>query len=113
MAGMQFEDWTSAVRPDGDVAAELEWALPCGRREVLAMEGPPADHRRFVVPKCSSCGGMLKPHVVMFGENIPKGIVEVCQCLSMEADCGTGGLARRSATRMSTAVMRCWCWARP
>lgn len=27
---------------------------------------------RFAVPKCESCGGILKPHVVFFGENVPK-----------------------------------------
>jgi NAD-dependent deacetylase sirtuin 4 len=25
----------------------------------------------FVVPACPSCGGVLKPHVVFFGENVP------------------------------------------
>lgn len=44
------------VRPDGDV--EL-------------------DHTRdFVVPPCASCGGVLKPHVVFFGENVPRERVE-------------------------------------
>lgn len=42
-------------RPDGDV--ELE-----------ATDG-------FVVPACS-CGGVLKPHVVFFGENVPAARVE-------------------------------------
>ncbi|SEE90029.1 NAD-dependent protein deacetylase [Ruania alba] len=26
----------------------------------------------FVVPDCEVCGGMLKPHIVYFGENVPK-----------------------------------------
>jgi NAD-dependent SIR2 family protein deacetylase len=26
----------------------------------------------FVVPDCPSCGGMLKPSVVFFGENVPR-----------------------------------------
>jgi NAD-dependent SIR2 family protein deacetylase len=26
----------------------------------------------FVVPACEGCGGRLKPHVVFFGENVPK-----------------------------------------
>lgn len=37
-------------------------ALPCPAR---------AGHG-FVVPGCDSCGGTLKPHVVFFGDNIPK-----------------------------------------
>ncbi len=40
------------VRPDGDV--ELE------------------DVDGFVVPGCEACGGVLKPDVVFFGENVPR-----------------------------------------
>jgi NAD-dependent SIR2 family protein deacetylase len=32
----------------------------------------------FVVPDCDSCGGVLKPDVVFFGENVPPGRVEQC-----------------------------------
>jgi NAD-dependent SIR2 family protein deacetylase len=46
------------VRPDGDV--ELQ-----------------ATHQ-FVVPGCGSCGGPLKPHVVLFGENVPAERVQRC-----------------------------------
>ncbi len=46
------------VRPDGDV--ELE------------------DTAGFVVPDCSSCGGVLKPDVVFFGENVPPERVQRC-----------------------------------
>lgn len=42
----------SRVLPDGDVAVE--------------------DTAGFVVPACERCGGTLKPHVVFFGENVPK-----------------------------------------
>ena len=44
------------ARPDGDV--ELE------------------ETTGFVVPACTGCGGRLKPHVVFFGENVPKERVE-------------------------------------
>ena len=47
-----------AVRPDGDVDLE-------------ATDG-------FVVPDCDGCGGVLKPHVVFFGENVPRDRVERC-----------------------------------
>ena len=47
-----------AVRPDGDVALE--------------------DTAGFVVPDCESCGGVLKPDVVFFGENVPPARVERC-----------------------------------
>jgi NAD-dependent SIR2 family protein deacetylase len=46
------------VRPDGDV--ELD------------------DTRDFVVPGCAGCGGVLKPDVVFFGENVPPARVQRC-----------------------------------
>jgi NAD-dependent SIR2 family protein deacetylase len=45
-------------RPDGDVALE--------------------DTRGFEVPCCDVCGGVLKPDVVFFGENVPKPRVRRC-----------------------------------
>lgn len=48
----------ATARPDGDVALER-------------TEG-------FVVPACTDCGGRLKPHVVFFGENVPKERVLRC-----------------------------------
>jgi NAD-dependent SIR2 family protein deacetylase len=53
--------WTSreaAAAPDGD--ADL-----------------PAEHvERFVVPACAHCGGVLKPRVVFFGDNVPRPVVD-------------------------------------
>ena len=46
------------VRPDGDV--ELD------------------DTAGFVVPDCDDCGGVLKPDVVFFGENVPPPRVQEC-----------------------------------
>ncbi|HEY3528210.1 MAG TPA: NAD-dependent protein deacetylase [Nocardioides sp.] len=45
-------------RPDGDV--ELD------------------DTTDFAVPSCESCGGVLKPDVVFFGENVPAARVQRC-----------------------------------
>ena len=36
------------------------------------------DTAGFVVPECESCGGILKPHVVFFGENVPQPTVARC-----------------------------------
>ena len=47
-----------AIRPDGDV--ELD------------------ETADFVVPDCAECGGILKPDVVFFGENVPAPRVERC-----------------------------------
>jgi NAD-dependent SIR2 family protein deacetylase len=49
---------SAQVRPDGDV--ELE------------------DTGGFVVADCESCGGVLKPDVVFFGENVPPARVVRC-----------------------------------
>ena len=57
------------VRPDGDV--ELE------------------ETAGFVVPDCDGCGGVLKPDVVFFGENVPKPRVE--QCMDAVDALGTEG----------------------
>ena len=57
-AGFADRHGEAEVRPDGDV--ELE------------------DTRDFVVAGCRECGGVLKPHVVFFGENVPVDRVERC-----------------------------------
>jgi NAD-dependent SIR2 family protein deacetylase len=49
---------SSELRPDGDV--ELD------------------DTADFVVPPCPACGGVLKPDVVFFGENVPAARVQRC-----------------------------------
>jgi len=54
-------EWTSydaATAPDGDAE------LPIDRVEV------------FRVPACTRCGGVLKPRVVFFGDNVPRAVVE-------------------------------------
>jgi NAD-dependent SIR2 family protein deacetylase len=58
--------WTAvglepAVNPDGDVALE--------------------ETGGFIVVDCLSCGGLLKPDVVFFGENVPRARVEECFAL--------------------------------
>ncbi|XP_005110147.1 NAD-dependent protein lipoamidase sirtuin-4, mitochondrial [Aplysia californica] len=46
-----------AVRPDGDVNLESEKV------------------KSFQVPPCPSCGGVLKPEITFFGDNVPKDTV--------------------------------------
>jgi NAD-dependent SIR2 family protein deacetylase len=46
------------IRPDGDVDLD--------------------DTAGFVVPSCEACGGVLKPDVVFFGENVPAERVRRC-----------------------------------
>lgn len=55
-----FQDAGSRVNPDGDV--ELPDDLVAG----------------FTVAECTTCGGVLKPDVVFFGESVPKERVDLC-----------------------------------
>jgi NAD-dependent SIR2 family protein deacetylase len=59
------------VRPDGDVDLD--------------------DTSDFVVPGCAGCGGVLKPDVVFFGENVPPDRVARCYD-AVDALEGTGAL---------------------
>lgn len=52
------EAFAPELRPDGD--AEL----------------PAQVEDTFVVPPCEGCGGVLKPDVVFFGDNVPPALVE-------------------------------------
>lgn len=49
-----FPGATATVAPDGDADLELR------------------DADAFVVPACVRCGGLLKPDVVFFGDNVPR-----------------------------------------
>ncbi len=58
---------TTPARPDGDAPVERELAS-------------------FRVPDCPACGGVLKPAVVFFGENVPRTRVEAAMSALAEAD---------------------------
>jgi NAD-dependent SIR2 family protein deacetylase len=82
-AGFAERHAAVAVRPDGDV--ELD------------------DTAEFVVPDCAACGGILKPDVVFFGENVPAARVERCYA-AVDALAAEGGallVAGSSLTVMS------------
>ena len=58
-------EWSARVlAPSGGVDGEV---APDGDAEV-----EPGALDRFRVPPCPVCGGMLKPDVVFFGENVPR-----------------------------------------
>jgi NAD-dependent SIR2 family protein deacetylase len=61
-------DLDAAEAPDGD--ADLE----------------DADFSSFVAPSCRRCGGVLKPDVVFFGENVPRDRVDAAARRLDEAD---------------------------
>jgi NAD-dependent SIR2 family protein deacetylase len=68
--GWREEHADLVLRPDGDVEVD-DWA-------------------GFVVAGCEHCGGVLKPDVVFFGENVPKDRVARCY-EAVEALRETGG----------------------
>jgi len=61
-------DLDATEAPDGD--ADLE----------------SADFSTFVIPSCERCGGVLKPDVVFFGENVPRDRVDAAFRHLDEAD---------------------------
>ena len=71
------------------------WAVRIRRleREGGVEEAPDGDAElplqaldRFRVPECTACGGMLKPDVVLFGENVPPARVEEAWALFGQAE---------------------------
>ncbi len=56
-ANPDFQIVTASARPDGDADLETE------------------AFKHFIVPGCEVCGGILKPDVVYFGDNVPKASV--------------------------------------
>jgi NAD-dependent SIR2 family protein deacetylase len=61
-------DQDAAVLPDGD--ADLDHV----------------DFASFDVPPCASCGGVLKPDVIFFGENVPRDQVAEAKSAMEQAD---------------------------
>jgi NAD+-dependent protein deacetylase sirtuin 4 len=67
-------EWADAVDARGAVAA------PDGDVELAA-----ADLAGFRVPSCHACGGVVKPDVVFFGENVPRPRVDAAWRIFGEA----------------------------
>eukprot|EP00562_Extubocellulus_spinifer_P001443 CAMPEP_0178490682 /NCGR_PEP_ID=MMETSP0696-20121128/11016_1 /TAXON_ID=265572 /ORGANISM="Extubocellulus spinifer, Strain CCMP396" /LENGTH=353 /DNA_ID=CAMNT_0020118519 /DNA_START=185 /DNA_END=1246 /DNA_ORIENTATION=- len=80
------------LRPDGDAYIERE------------------DYSGFIVPNCSKCGsGFVKPHVVFFGDSVPKHRVDRCFAAVDAADgllCIGSSLAVHSAYRFVAAAAK-------
>jgi NAD-dependent SIR2 family protein deacetylase len=67
-ANPEWHGLEAATAPDGD--ADLEGQ----------------DFSRFQVPECLNCGGMLKPDVVFFGENVPRARYETARAALLASD---------------------------
>lgn len=62
----ELQERIEALNPGWHTHAALG---PDGDADLGSVEG-------FVVPGCASCGGVLKPRVVFFGENVPAATVQ-------------------------------------
>jgi len=83
--------WARSAREDLDArlrAANPAWtAATMGLGPALNPDGDVAleETGGFTVVDCLACGGLLKPDVVFFGENVPKPRVEECFALVSSA----------------------------
>ena len=78
--------------PRQDFQAELQARNP-GWAQLAAGTAPDGDadlddvdFDAFDVPACARCGGVLKPDVVFFGENVPRARVEAATAALHQAD---------------------------
>ncbi|WP_328477460.1 NAD-dependent deacylase [Actinoplanes sp. NBC_00393] len=89
----------------------------CAEPAVLpALTGEPDGGRRLAPPSCASCGGMIRPGVVWFGESLPEAALEAAVRAAADADVlltiGTSGLVYpaaeipRLAARSGAAVIQ-------
>lgn len=89
-ANPTFALTTDDIRPDGDAEVDV-------------------DDTDFEVLPCDKCGGVLKPDVVFFGDNVPKARVDACFEALNDADgllvCGSS-LAVYSSFRFVLAAHR-------
>ena len=80
------------ISPRAALQAELERLNPDWRtlEALVAPDGDAdldgVDFSAFVVPPCEDCGGVLKPDVVFFGENVPRPRVETAMAHLEAAD---------------------------
>ena len=63
---VEMDGILTKLNPNVDKDANFEFT-PDGDAEIEAYDG-------FLIPSCAACGGVLKPDVVFFGEQVPAGI---------------------------------------
>lgn len=77
-------DWQSevaALNPDWERYVGAASDRPDGDVDIAD-----ADYAGFIVPPCPRCGGVVKPHVVFFGEAVPPGRVADARAALGRAD---------------------------
>jgi len=65
---------TDAIRLHGDILAD-RWLDPCPR----AASCPPAQAVAGQPPRCATCGHLVRPAVVWFGEMLPEGAIAAAE----------------------------------
>ena len=65
-----MEGSAAGTPTEGSAAGTLTATRPDGDADLDALDG--VDYSRFNVPACRSCGGVLKPDVVFFGDSVPR-----------------------------------------
>mmetsp|Transcript_16567 Transcript_16567/g.46768 ORF Transcript_16567/g.46768 Transcript_16567/m.46768 type:complete len:434 (-) Transcript_16567:147-1448(-) len=97
----------NAVRGDAEALPSVLVAQPSLRRPDGDTELAQRLVEAFRVPSCTRCGGVLKPHVVFFGDNLPPGRRATADALVAQGDALLvvgSSLAVFSAFRLARAV---------
>ena len=71
----------AARNPEWTHAVEAAAIAPDGDADLDAI-----DTTTFLAPQCVACGGLLKPDVVFFGENVPRARVDAAQAALQGSD---------------------------
>jgi len=71
----------AARNPEWTHAVEAAAIAPDGDADLDAI-----DTTTFLAPQCVACGGLLKPDVVFFGENVPRARVDAAQAALQASD---------------------------
>jgi NAD-dependent deacetylase len=75
------------------------WEVKCTKCSLVTMD---RSHNMGKLPKCSKCGGLLRPHVVWFGESLDPDIISKAIEASQNCECmlivGTSGVVQPAAS---------------
>lgn len=77
-------------------------ATPAGDALINAVPDEPEGGRRLTPPRCTACGGPMRPGVVWFGESLPPAAFDRATKLAQSADAfvvvGTSGVVEPAAS---------------
>ncbi len=74
----------AVLRLHGDILEE-RWLGPCERRRAGGLACDPAQAERGDPPRCATCGNLVRPGVVWFGESLP--VAVLARAEQAAADC--------------------------